>query len=63
MKPVLLRRNSVVGSAVLLRMQDEDIVYSPNKYRETEGTKEIKLRESFVSLCQRHGMIGIAQRI
>ena len=23
---------------------DEDIVYSPNKYRETEGVKEIELR-------------------
>ena len=28
--------------AILL---DEDIVYSPNKYRETEGKKEIKRRE------------------
>ena len=26
------------------RNVDEDIVYSPNKYRETEGAKEIELK-------------------
>lgn len=36
----------------------EDIVYSPNKYRETEGIKEIKQRESSVSLCQRNGIVS-----
>jgi hypothetical protein len=32
-------------------MQDEDIVYSPNKYRETEGIKEIKPKASYQSQC------------
>nr|DAG57792.1 MAG TPA: hypothetical protein [Caudoviricetes sp.] len=29
----------LLGSANLLFLEDEDIVYSPNKYRETEGIK------------------------
>jgi len=34
----------------------EDIVYSPNKYRETEGVKEIKQRVSLVNQCLENGM-------
>jgi hypothetical protein len=32
------------GKCLAPRKVDEDIVYSPNKYRETEGVKEIELR-------------------
>ena len=45
----------VITRTVLVKLQygkrlaplyvDEDIVYSPNKYRETEGMKEIELKE------------------
>jgi len=38
MKSKLRGRNSFVGSAEHL-LRDDDIVYSPNKYRETEGIK------------------------
>ena len=34
MKSILPRRNSVVGSAGL-----DEMIYSPKKYRETEGIK------------------------
>ena len=34
---------------------DEDIVYSPNKYRETEGTKEIGLRALLLDQFQKNG--------
>lgn len=36
---------------------DEDIVYSPNKYRETEGAKEIELKELWPALFQKSGLI------
>ena len=35
-------RNSPFGSATPLKHKGDDIVYSPNKYRETEGMKERK---------------------
>ena len=34
---------------------DEDIVYSPNKYRETEGTKEIELKVLWLDQYQKNG--------
>ena len=34
----------------------EDIVYSPNKYRETEGIKVMLPRVLFVNQCHVHGM-------
>ena len=48
-------RNSPFGSATPLKHKGDDIVYSPNKYRETEGIKVIKLKELSVSLCQKSG--------
>ena len=33
------------GKCLAPLIVDEDIVYSPNKYRETEGVKEIELKE------------------
>ena len=40
-KGVQMGRNSPFGSATPLKHKGDDIVYSPNKYRETEGIKEI----------------------
>jgi hypothetical protein len=34
---------------------DEDIVYSPNKYRETEGAKEIELKVWSHDQCLENG--------
>ena len=44
MKSVLGWCNSNLGSAVPRVYPGEDIVYSPIKYRETEGIKETKRR-------------------
>ena len=35
---------------------DEDIVQSPNKYRETEGINEIKPREFLILHLLEHGL-------
>ena len=40
-KGVQMGRNYPFGSATPLKHKGDDIVYSPNKYRETEGIKEI----------------------
>ena len=51
--PVKLRSGKCRAPVCIL---GEDIVYSPNKYRETEGIKEIKLKELSVNQCQELGM-------
>lgn len=40
---------------------DDDIVYSPIKYRETEGIKEIRLRALYQSPCLRVGTTSTNQ--
>ena len=45
MKSVHHRRNSYGGSAVGTTMYHE-MIYTPNKYRETEGIEEVKGRYS-----------------
>ena len=60
----LLRDNEVCTVAVKFCygkcrapfLMDEDIVYSPNKYRETEGTKVMQQKVLYVSQCLNLGM-------
>jgi len=63
MKPVLYGCNSYTGSAMLqfFTELDDDIVYSPIKYRETEGVKEIRLKALYQSLCLRVGTTNTNQ--
>jgi len=45
------------GKCLASLNRDEEIVYSPNKYRETEGIKEIELKELLPNPCPHIGII------